>query len=52
MIVTLICEDRLYGELLPEKPRGQYWLKDETKAVTDQKRRILGIEENKIKPKV
>ncbi len=44
MIVTLICEDRLYGELLPEKPRGQYWLKDETKAVTDPKRRILGIE--------
>ncbi len=44
MLVTLICEDKLYGELLPEKVRGQYWIEDESKEITDPKRRLFSIE--------
>lgn len=45
MLVTLICEDRIYGILLPEKARGQYWIEDKNREVTDKKRKLLGIEE-------
>lgn len=45
MLVTLICEDKIYGILLPEKARGQYWIEDQSKEVTDRKRKMLGIEE-------
>lgn len=44
MLVTLICEDRLYGVLLPEKVRGQYWLEDKEKEIQHTGRRLLGIE--------
>lgn len=45
MLVTLICEDKIYGILLPEKARGQYWIEDKNREVTDKKRKLLGIEE-------
>ncbi|MCD8151374.1 MAG: FHA domain-containing protein [Clostridiales bacterium] len=44
MLVTLICENRLYGVLLPEKVRGQYWLEDKEKEIQSSGRRLLGIE--------
>ncbi|MCI9147243.1 MAG: type VII secretion protein EssC [Hungatella sp.] len=44
MLVTLICEDNMYGELLPEKIQGQYWIEDEAREVTDPDRKLLGIE--------
>lgn len=28
MLVTLMCEDKLYDVLLPEKIRGRYWIED------------------------
>lgn len=44
MLVTLICEDNMYGELLPEKIRGCYWIEDGSRELTDPKRRLLVIE--------
>lgn len=44
MLVTLICEDNMYGELLPEKIQGRYWIEDESKEITDPGRKLLGIE--------
>ena len=45
MLVTLICEDKIYEILLPQKARGQYWIEDKSREVTDRKRKLLGIEE-------
>ncbi len=45
MLVTLICEEKIFGVLLPEKARGQYWIEDETKEVLDKERKLIGIEE-------
>ncbi len=44
MLVTLICEVNMYGELVPEKVRGRYWIEDWEKEITDPERKILGIE--------
>lgn len=44
MIVTLICEDRLYDVLLPEKTRGQFWMEDDSQETTSLKRKIFAIE--------
>jgi len=44
MLVTLMCKDKLYGVLLPEKIRGRYWIEDRELELTDSGRRILSIE--------
>lgn len=44
MLVTLMCENRLYDILLPEKVRGRHWIEDPNLEVTDPGRRLLSIE--------
>lgn len=44
MIVTLICEERLFNVLLPEKARGQFWLEDDREDSTSKKRKLFAIE--------
>lgn len=44
MLVTLMCKDKLYGVLLPERVRGRYWIEDRELELTDSGRRILSIE--------
>lgn len=44
MLVTLMCEDRLYDVLLPDKIRGRYWIEDTDKEITDTKRKMISIE--------
>lgn len=43
MLVTLMCEDKLYDVLLPEKIRGYYWIEDFDLEITDAKRKLIGI---------
>ena len=42
MLVTLICEKKMYSIHLPEKITGKYWITDEELPIKNQK--ILGIE--------
>ena len=44
MLVTLMCEDKLYDVLLPEKIRGRYWIEDTDLEITDIKRKLVSIE--------
>lgn len=44
MLVTLLCEDKLYGVLLPKKVRGRYWIEDSDLEITNPDRKILSIE--------
>ena len=44
MIVTLMCEDKLYDVLLPKKICGRYWIEDPDLEITDQRKRIISIE--------
>lgn len=44
MLVTLMCEDKLYDALLPEKIRGRYWIEDTDLEITDVKRKLVSIE--------
>lgn len=44
MIVTLICEDRLFDVLLPEKVRGRFWMEDDREESTSENRKIFAIE--------
>lgn len=44
MLVTLLCEDRLYSVLLPEKVRGRYWIEDTDLEITDVRRKLMSIE--------
>lgn len=44
MIVTYMCEDRLYDAFLPEKIRGQYWMEDLEQSITSESRRLFNIE--------
>lgn len=44
MIVTLMCEDKLYDVFLPEKIRGRYWIEDKDLEFSDNKRRLISIE--------
>lgn len=49
MLVTLMCEDRLYHVLLPEKIRGRYWIEDPDLEITNPKRKMISIEgENEV----
>lgn len=43
MIVTFICEDRLYHVLLPERVRGQFWMEDTQADITDEARKMFSI---------
>lgn len=44
MLVTLMCEDKLYNLPLPEKIQGYYWIEDVDLEITDNKRKLIGIE--------
>ncbi len=44
MLVTLMCEDRLYYLLLPDKIRGCYWIEDPDLEITNPKRKMISIE--------
>lgn len=44
MIVTFICEDRLYDVLLPERVRGQFWMEDAQADLSDESGKLFGIE--------
>lgn len=44
MLVTLMCEDKLYDLLLPAKIRGRYWIEDSDLEITNPKRKMISIE--------
>lgn len=44
MIVTYMCEDRLYNVFLPEKIRGQYWMENPEESITSISRKLFNIE--------
>ena len=44
MLVTLMCEDKLYNLPLPEKIQGYYWIEDVDLEITD--RLLLCMEGN------
>lgn len=44
MIVTYMCEDRLYNVFLPEKIRGQYWMENLEEGINSVSRKLFNIE--------
>lgn len=44
MLVTLMCENKLYSVLLPEKVRGKFWIEDRELALNNPARNLVGIE--------
>lgn len=46
MLVTLLCEDKLYDVLLPPKIQGRYWIEDTDFEITDVRRKLVGIDGN------
>lgn len=44
MIVTCMCEDRLYNVFLPEKIRGQYWMENLEESINSVSRKLFNIE--------
>lgn len=44
MIVTYMCEDRLFNVFLPEKVRGQYWMENLEESITSMSRKLFNIE--------
>jgi len=44
MLVTLMCEDRLYSVLLPRKICGRYWIENPELEITDPRRKLISID--------
>lgn len=44
MLVTLICEEQIYGVLLPERVVGCYWVEDRSLENGDSDKKLLSIE--------
>lgn len=49
MLITLVCEEKIYSMALPEKIAGKYWIVDDEKPINNNK--IFAVEANKTNDK-